>query len=194
MRQRYSSALLAPGVYPGSMSLPQRRSRRLALLLPGLILCVIPALTSCGTEDQDVAVDTATSSSSSDPTADPTPDPTADPTAETESAAPTQTPEAPSESPTDSAVPTATAVPVVPADAPDCSSTWARGAILPLRYKGCVSDAGYIKADVLGCSSGQRIVRYADRWYAVQGGVVSRAGGPLLKDPDYRDMVTDCRG
>ena len=50
-----------------------------------------------------------------------------------------------------------------------------------------------MRADRLGCSSGQSLVRYADRFYGVAGGTVSQTTRPLLEDPDYTETVEGCR-
>lgn len=67
------------------------------------------------------------------------------------------------------------------------------GQSLPKKYTGCVSGGEFVKADRLGCSSGQRIVRYDDRYWAYDGGTISRTAG-LMKDDEYVAEVTTCRG
>lgn len=80
------------------------------------------------------------------------------------------------------------------ADLPACQDVWKKGARLPRSYAGC-QDAGEVVArDALGCSSGQKMVRYADRFWAVLGGEIHRADSSLNADPDYRDSVASCRG
>ena len=110
-----------------------------------------------------------------------------------DSASPTPT-EAPSDpasaSPTESA--SATSKPPEPTG-PACSAVWVDGRSLPKRYQGCVDDTGFVKADRLGCSSGQRIIRYDDRYWAYEGGPVSKTRG-LAKDAEYADEVATCRG
>jgi hypothetical protein len=56
-----------------------------------------------------------------------------------------------------------------------------------------VQDAVYVPQDALGCESGQHIVRYADRFYAVPGGTVHAATSPLNGDRKYRAAVYRCR-
>jgi hypothetical protein len=89
----------------------------------------------------------------------------------------------PSESQTDMPLP----------DWPACADVWVTDATLPLAYKGCLDGTTPVKADNLSCSSGQRIVRYADRMYAVSGGKIYHADGPLDKDKQYLKMVRVCR-
>lgn len=80
------------------------------------------------------------------------------------------------------------------ADLPACQDVWKKGAKLPRSYAGC-QDAGEVVArDALGCSSGQKMVRYDDRFWAVLGGEIHRADSSLNADPDYRDSVASCRG
>ena len=74
-----------------------------------------------------------------------------------------------------------------------CTAIWTDGAQLPRSYHGCAADGRLVKPDVLGCSSGQRMVRYADRYYAVTGGTVHEASPSLEKDRDYRAAVLSCR-
>ena len=52
----------------------------------------------------------------------------------------------------------------------------------------------FVKADALPCSSGQRIIRYADQYYAVPGGTVHVATKPLDNDRHYRAAAYKCRG
>jgi hypothetical protein len=94
----------------------------------------------------------------------------------------------PSESPSDGTSGSASA------DGPACADTWSEGGSLPSSYKGCVDDTGaFVKADALGCSSGQRIVSYDDRFYGVPGGTIHLATESLRKDHDYRAAVLRCR-
>ncbi len=71
---------------------------------------------------------------------------------------------------------------------------WKAGAKLPAGYKGCLDGDEAVKADNLACSSGQRIVRHADRFYGVPGGKIYRTKGPLEKDKGYLDKIEVCRG
>jgi hypothetical protein len=76
---------------------------------------------------------------------------------------------------------------------PACADTWVADAKLPLSYKGCLDGDQAVKADNLSCSSGQRIVRYDDSFYAVAGGMIHQASGPLEKDKAYLKSVRVCR-
>lgn len=82
----------------------------------------------------------------------------------------------------------------VPAGTPACAEVWLPGGTLPQDYRGCEQDGALVAADGLACSSGQRIVRFDDRWYAVPGGPVQEATSPLDDDPDYLADVRSCRG
>jgi hypothetical protein len=84
--------------------------------------------------------------------------------------------------------------PSAPPGTPDCASVWNDGSTLPRSYAGCVQDAVYVRADALPCSSGQRIIRYADKYYAVPGGTVHAATKPLDNDRHYRAAAYKCRG
>lgn len=83
--------------------------------------------------------------------------------------------------------------PTIPADAPDCADVWASGARLPNGYKGCVAGEQYVRADTLSCSSGQGIVKYDDRFWAVRGGTISQADD-IYESDVYLDSVARCRG
>ena len=83
--------------------------------------------------------------------------------------------------------------PSAPSGTPACSEVWVDGSQLPRRYSGCTEDGTLVKPDVLGCESGQRMVRYADRYYAVFGGTVHEASTSLEKDREYRAAVLRCR-
>ena len=80
-----------------------------------------------------------------------------------------------------------------PPGTPDCTSVWREGATLPRGYSGCLEDADFVRRDALGCSSGQRIIRYADRFYAVPGGTIHSSTKPLDRDRKYRAAVYRCR-
>lgn len=81
-----------------------------------------------------------------------------------------------------------------PPGSPACADVWAEGAPLPRSYQGCTEETGgYVKRDVLGCSSGQRMVSYGDLYYGVLGGTIHEASTPLDRDRDYRAAVRSCR-
>lgn len=81
----------------------------------------------------------------------------------------------------------------VPPGTPVCSEVWTEGAELPRRYKGCDEDGAFVAADGLGCSSGQKIVRYAEHFYAVPGGTIHETADPLDEDREYRAAERRCR-
>jgi hypothetical protein len=78
-------------------------------------------------------------------------------------------------------------------DAPDCAAVWQDGGELPRSYRGCNSDEGFMATDTLGCSSGQRMVRYGDHFYAVLGGKIYETESLLEDDRGYRVAVASCR-
>jgi len=77
--------------------------------------------------------------------------------------------------------------------APDCAAIWQDGSELARSYDGCNSDEGFVATDTLGCSSGQRMVRYGDHYYAVLGGTIHETESPLGDDRGYRGAVASCR-
>ena len=135
-----------------------------------MVTALAVSLTACG-DDSDTAADpgsstsSATSATSSTPSADPT-----------------------SESPAPSSSSSA------PPSGPACSKVWKEGADLPRLYRGCVDGDQFVERDVLSCSSGQAIARYADHFYGALGGRVYRTESVLDKDRGYRDSVAVCRG
>jgi hypothetical protein len=97
---------------------------------------------------------------------------------------------------TPSTEPTATDVTTGPADPPDwpaCETLWVEGGEIPTRYQGCLEGDNAVAADNLSCSSGQRIVRYQEKFFGVAGGTIHEAMGPLDKDNEYLKMVRRCR-
>ena len=81
-----------------------------------------------------------------------------------------------------------------PEGTPTCAEIWEDGSKIPRGYQGCTTEAGeYVKRDALGCSSGQRLIRYDDRYYGVVGGTVHEAAQPLDDDREYRATVRGCR-
>lgn len=81
----------------------------------------------------------------------------------------------------------------VPPDAPACSETWVEGHTIARSYQGCVDDAGaYVARDAVGCSSGQRLVTYGDRFWGFPGGTVFEAAGTLDQDREYRAATRRC--
>ena len=110
----------------------------------------------------------------------------ADPVDPTPGASDTATPSEPTEA-------TSEPEPELP-DWPACGEVWAAGAQLPRAYQGCLEGETAVEADRLSCSSGQHLVRYADRFYAVPGGTIHRTSGPLEKDKGYLGDIASCRG
>lgn len=93
----------------------------------------------------------------------------------------------PSASPTVASTPTADAP-----DLPACAEVWQEGGTLPRSYDGCAEDGESVERDVVRCSSGQTMVRYADRFYGVLGGKIHQTEGPLSEDRAYRRAVRSC--
>ena len=143
------------------------RGTLVALLLPLAL-----SLTACGGDSDSTATDPDASDSST----------------ATDSASPTEATETAeaSETPSETTPPTP--------DWPACGDVWVADAQLPLGYKGCLEGDEAVKADNLSCSSGQRIVRYDDSFFAVAGGTIYETSGPLEKDKEYLQKVRTCRG
>lgn len=111
---------------------------------------------------------------------------------DTPSATGTDTPTA-TESPSEPDDGGMTTGPADPPDWPACETIWVSGLTIPVRYRGCLEGNNAVASDNLACSSGQRIVRYQDRFFGVAGGKVYETSGPLEKDKRYLKMVRVCR-
>ncbi|MDN5745134.1 MAG: hypothetical protein L0H31_08430 [Nocardioidaceae bacterium] len=87
--------------------------------------------------------------------------------------------------------------PTIPAGAPRCRAVWNAGATLPGNYRGCVEGKGkaraYVKAKRISCSSGQGLMIYADKFWAVRGGTISKAA-KLARSDAYLASIARCRG
>lgn len=138
------------------------------------VLLSLVLLGGCGDDGTDTASDPGASGSASD-----------SPSTET------STPAEPT--PSESAItPTETTEPLP--DWPACADVWVEGATLPGDYRGCLQDATPVKAKNRYCEFGKKLVTYADQFWAVRGGKVNDAGGPLKDSQDYRDDLTSCQG
>ena len=71
-----------------------------------------------------------------------------------------------------------------------CEDVWG-GEMLPDPYEGCSEDGEVVRPERMECSSGQVIVTYGDRYYAVPGGPVNDVG-PLSDSKQYRQAVRRC--
>lgn len=81
----------------------------------------------------------------------------------------------------------------MPPGTQQCSEIWQDGHRIPRVYAGCAEGDTYVERDALGCSSGQRMVTYADRFYGVLGGTAHEASQPLDKDREYTAAIRRCR-
>ncbi|HEY3528490.1 MAG TPA: hypothetical protein VGK78_05025 [Nocardioides sp.] len=75
---------------------------------------------------------------------------------------------------------------------PACTKVWKDGATLPHSYRGCTTDAGWVKAQVYECEDGHRLVTYAHAFYASPGRSISRAATTLAKDQGFRHTMAVC--
>ena len=78
-------------------------------------------------------------------------------------------------------------------DWPACADVWVEGAKLPGDYKGCLEGETAVKAKNRYCEFGKKLVTHADRFWAVRGGKVNDANGPLKDSQDYQDDLASCR-
>jgi hypothetical protein len=89
--------------------------------------------------------------------------------------------------------PTATTTPA-PAGTPKCGNVWKEGAKLPRAYGGCAADGLLVAPDTLGCSSGQALVLFDNRFWGVRGGTISGGDTALQDSEEYLADVATCRG
>ncbi len=75
---------------------------------------------------------------------------------------------------------------------PACTQVWKGGSTLPRGYRGCVTSAGWVKAQVYQCSDGHRLVTYAHAFYASPGRSISRAATTLAKDDGFQHTMAVC--
>ena len=78
-----------------------------------------------------------------------------------------------------------------PAPLPTCAAVWRAGRTLPLEYLGC-RDAGVAVTKYLQCESGQQLFTYRGRLFAIPGGRVFTASGPLADDMQFQRMHRAC--
>ena len=157
---------------------PTLVTRAAVLPVLGVALGVL-GLTSCGgADDASAPAASATATTGSE-----SPAPSSSPQSGSASGSASGSPSASPSQDTEAARP----------DAPDCASLWTAGGRIPRFYPGCNDGDTFVVRDSLGCSSGQRLARYDDRFYGVLGGTVTEAKSPLERDKGYRDSVARCR-
>lgn len=141
-----------------------------------VVLLSVVLLAGCGDDEGGTATDPGSSDSASTGTS-----PSADPTDEA-TGEPTDLETMPS---------------VVPDPVPDwpaCADVWVADAKLPGDYKGCLEGETPVKAENQYCEFGKKLVTYADQYWAVRGGKVNDAGGPLGDSADYAADLESCLG
>jgi hypothetical protein len=79
-----------------------------------------------------------------------------------------------------------------PPQGPTCGHVWRARKQLPRDYRGCVTGAGWVKAQVYQCSDGHRLVTYAHVFYASPGRTISRAATTLAKDQGFQQTMAVC--
>ena len=140
----------------------------LTALLPVALVVLLGLLSACGDDSASSAADPADTPSVTD------------------------TPSAPvTDEPTSTDV---TSSPTEPPNWPSCETVWVEGGKIPSRYQGCLEGDDAVAADNLSCSSGQRIVRYQEKFFGVAGGLIHEVMGAMDKDKEYLKMVRRCRG
>ncbi len=78
---------------------------------------------------------------------------------------------------------------------PDCADIWKSGATLPDDYTTCLEDGAYGTQDVTKCQDGTKLVAYADAYYAVTGGRISKPDvAPMQDTEEYGKAYSACTG
>lgn len=114
-----------------------------------------------------------------------------DPASGAGSASPSVTQSPSASSPSTSAAPSSSAA---PASWSVCGAVWKDRATLPGSYPGCAEAGAAVPAHHVGCESGQSIVTYAEHFFAVPGGRITRTEKALKNSPVYAAAIATCRG
>jgi len=78
---------------------------------------------------------------------------------------------------------------------PDCADIWKTGATLPDDYTRCVEGGAYGAQDVTKCQDGTKLVAYADTYYAITGGPLSKPDvAPMQDTEEYGKAYSACTG
>jgi len=78
---------------------------------------------------------------------------------------------------------------------PACVGIWKAGATLPEDYESCVDGEALGSQDVTDCQDGTKLVVYADAYYAVTGGTITKPKvAPLQDSEEYGTVWADCTG
>jgi hypothetical protein len=79
--------------------------------------------------------------------------------------------------------------------AADCADIWKAGAILPKDYTSCVADGAPAQQDVTKCKDGSALVAYADTYFAVTGGKITKpAVAPMQDTEAFGKAYRTCAG
>jgi hypothetical protein len=139
------------------------------------VSAIVPGALFLGGCGDDTAADPAAADSSDSPSAS------------------VETSEPPEPSPSASAIEPSETAEVLP-DWPACAEVWVVDARLAADYQGCLEGKTPVKAKNQYCEFGKKLVTYGDRYWAVRGGKVNDANGPLEDSQDYRDDLASCKG
>jgi hypothetical protein len=78
---------------------------------------------------------------------------------------------------------------------PECAGIWKDGATLPKDYTTCVEGGAYGAQDVTACEDGTQLVAYADTYFAITGGRISKPKvAPMQDTEDFAKVYTACTG
>ena len=62
---------------------------------------------------------------------------------------------------------------------------------MPDPYEGCYDESGLVEPELFPCASGQQIVMFADRFYAVPGNDVNDEGS-LATSKQFKKVKAQC--
>jgi hypothetical protein len=94
-----------------------------------------------------------------------------------------------------SAKPSATTTTTELPAGPDCAGIWKDGATLPKDYTRCVEGGAYGAQDVTACEDGTQLVAYADTYFAITGGRISKPKvAPMQDTEEFGKVYTGCTG
>lgn len=92
-----------------------------------------------------------------------------------------------------SSTPSATTTPAP--TGPDCADVWQDGEKLPDDYTQCLDGKAYGMQDVTQCEDGSQLVAYADEFFAVTGGPITKVEvAPMQDTEEFGTAFATCTG
>ena len=78
---------------------------------------------------------------------------------------------------------------------PKCSDIWKDGETLPDDYTQCVDGKAYGTQDVTECQDGTQLIAYADEFFAITGGTITKGEvAPMQDTEEFGTAFATCTG